>query len=66
MAQNGDNADRAWVSQLRKGLVELLVLAALKQNEVYGYQLLQKLAVLEGLALDGINALSGAGRVAGG
>ena len=46
-----DNADRAWVSQLRKGLVELLVLAALKREEVYGYQLLQKLAVLDGLAL---------------
>ena len=46
-----ENADRAWVSQLRKGLVELLVLAALKREEVYGYQLLQKLAVLDGLAL---------------
>ena len=47
----GDGADKAWVSQLRKGLVELLVLAALKREEVYGYQLLQKLAGLNGLAL---------------
>jgi PadR family transcriptional regulator, regulatory protein PadR len=46
-----DTADRGWVSQLRKGLVELLVLAALKREEVYGYQLLQKLAALDGLAL---------------
>ena len=46
-----ENADRAWVSQLRKGLVELLVLAALRREEVYGYQLLQKLAALDGLAL---------------
>jgi PadR family transcriptional regulator PadR len=46
-----ENADRAWVSQLRKGLVELLVLAALRRQEVYGYQLLQKLAALDGLAL---------------
>jgi len=50
----GDNTDRvggSWVSQLRKGLVELLVLGALKREEVYGYQLLQKLAPLNGLAL---------------
>jgi PadR family transcriptional regulator PadR len=39
------------VSQLRKGLVELLVLAALRRQEVYGYQLLQRLALLDGLAL---------------
>ena len=51
MATPLDNADRTWVSQLRKGLVELLVLAALKRQELYGYQLLQKLAALDGLAL---------------
>jgi len=51
MATALENADRAWVSQLRKGLVELLVLSALKREEVYGYQLLQKLAALNGLAL---------------
>jgi PadR family transcriptional regulator, regulatory protein PadR len=46
-----DTSDRMWVSQLRKGLVELLVLAALRREEVYGYQLLQRLAALDGLAL---------------
>ena len=51
MGTVSDNADRAWVSQLRKGLVELLVLAALRREEVYGYQLLQKLSALDGLAL---------------
>src|ERR1041384_7158969 len=51
MPANPDLADRAWVSQLRKGLVELLVLAALRREEVYGYQLLQRLAALDGLAL---------------
>ena len=51
MATASENADRAWASQLRKGLVELLVLSALKREEVYGYQLLQKLAALNGLAL---------------
>ena len=46
-----DNSGRAWVSQLRKGLVELLVLAALRREELYGYQLLQLLAGMDGLAL---------------
>jgi PadR family transcriptional regulator, regulatory protein PadR len=36
--------DKAWASQLKKGLVELSVLAALKESEAYGYQLLQRLA----------------------
>lgn len=30
-----------WTSQIRKGLVELVVLAALNQGEAYGYELLQ-------------------------
>ena len=51
MPTASDNADKAWVSQLRKGLVELLVLAALRREELYGYQLLQRLASLNGLAL---------------
>jgi len=37
--------DKAWSSQLKKGLVELSVLAALRENEAYGYQLLQRLGV---------------------
>jgi PadR family transcriptional regulator PadR len=57
VVQGADNLDRsggvsgAWVSQLRKGLVELLVLAALRQEELYGYQLLQRLAAMECLTL---------------
>ena len=51
MTVTAEHAGRAWISQLRKGLVELLVLAALRHKEVYGYQLLQRLAVFEGLAL---------------
>jgi PadR family transcriptional regulator, regulatory protein PadR len=46
-----DQADKTWVSQLRKGLVELLVLAALRHEELYGYQLLQRLASMNGLSL---------------
>ena len=38
-----------WTAQLRKGLVELAVLAALRQSEQYGYELLQHLRTAEGL-----------------
>ncbi|MBN2217622.1 MAG: PadR family transcriptional regulator [Pirellulales bacterium] len=41
----------AWVSQLRKGLTELVVLGALGQGEAYGYQLLQRINRIDGLAL---------------
>ena len=34
---------REWIAQLRKGLVELCVLAALRRGEAYGYQILQQL-----------------------
>lgn len=34
--------DNAWTAQLHKGLVELAVLAALRQGEGYGYELLQR------------------------
>ena len=36
--------DKAWSSQLKKGLVELTALAALRSGEAYGYQLLRRLA----------------------
>ncbi len=42
---------RTWVSQLRKGVTELVVLAALRQGEAYGYQLLQRINRIDGLAL---------------
>ncbi len=40
-----------WVSQLRKGVTELVVLAALRQGEAYGYQLLQRINHIDGLVL---------------
>ncbi|MEM8738128.1 MAG: PadR family transcriptional regulator [Planctomycetota bacterium] len=40
-----------WSAQLRKGLVELAVLAALRDEEAYGYQLLQKLNALPAFGL---------------
>ena len=42
---------RSWVAQVRKGLVELSVMGVLRQGEAYGYQLLQKLADVPGLAI---------------
>ncbi len=44
--------DNAWTAQLRKGLVELAVLAALKAGEAYGYQLLQRINAFPGLNLN--------------
>ena len=42
---------RTWIIQLRKGLVELAVLAALRHGETYGYELLQRLRRVEGLSI---------------
>ncbi|MEM1107951.1 MAG: PadR family transcriptional regulator [Planctomycetota bacterium] len=42
---------KSWSAQLRKGLVELAVLAALRNEEAYGYQLLQKLNALPAFSL---------------
>lgn len=42
---------RTWVAQLRKGLVELCVLAALKDREAYGYEILQRLGRAETLSI---------------
>ena len=43
--------DTTWTVQLRKGLVELTVLAALRSGEAYGYQVLQRLNPVAGLSL---------------
>jgi PadR family transcriptional regulator PadR len=42
---------RIWTAQLRKGLIELAVLAALCEGEAYGYQILQRLGRVDGLAI---------------
>jgi PadR family transcriptional regulator PadR len=39
-----------WETQLRKGLVELAVLAAISRGETYGYRIVEQLHALEGLA----------------
>jgi PadR family transcriptional regulator PadR len=39
-----------WVTQLRKGLLELCVLNLLSGGEAYGYDIVQKLEAVESLA----------------
>ena len=38
-----------WVAQFRKGLVELCILAALREEEAYGYQIVEILGQATGL-----------------
>ena len=40
-----------WETQLRKGVVELAVLASIARGESYGYRIVERLRDLEGLAL---------------
>lgn len=42
---------RTWITQMRKGVVELAVLAALSRGEAYGYEIIKRLEPLEGLSL---------------
>jgi PadR family transcriptional regulator, regulatory protein PadR len=49
--QSSATVKEAWVSQLRKGLVELGVLSVLDAAETYGYSIVQTLAGVEGLAI---------------
>lgn len=42
---------KSWVAQLRKGLVELCVMAALRRGEAYGYEILQRLGRSQSLAI---------------
>jgi PadR family transcriptional regulator, regulatory protein PadR len=40
-----------WVTQLRKGLIELCVVATLREGEAYGYQIVERLGRVAGLAI---------------
>jgi PadR family transcriptional regulator PadR len=40
-----------WTTQLRKGLLELSVLAALREERRYGYDLVQRLSQIPGLVI---------------
>lgn len=43
--------DESWSIQLRKGLVELGVLAVLRDGETYGYDIVSRLRRVEGMSL---------------
>jgi PadR family transcriptional regulator PadR len=40
---------QAWITQFRKGLVELCIMATLRDEEAYGYQIVEKLGRVAGL-----------------
>lgn len=40
-----------WATQLRKGLLELCILNAIKGNRVYGYEVVKKLRDVKGLVI---------------
>lgn len=42
---------RVWLAQMRRGLVEPCVLAALREGEAYGYEILQRLAAADSLGI---------------
>ncbi|MBN8525726.1 MAG: PadR family transcriptional regulator [Planctomycetes bacterium] len=44
-------SDDSWSIQLRKGLVELGVLAVLRDGETYGYDIVSRLRRVDGMAL---------------
>src|SRR3954465_7180795 len=40
-----------WTTQLRKGLLELCVLATLKSRRMYGYDIVKRLSAVDGLVM---------------
>ena len=38
-----------WITQFRKGLVELCIMAVLRDDEAYGYQIVERLGQVAGL-----------------
>jgi len=50
MAANGMDIDN-WTTQLRKGLLELCIVNLLAQGQMYGYDLVKRLAEIRGLVV---------------
>jgi PadR family transcriptional regulator PadR len=44
-----DGAVQQWITQFRKGLVELCVMSVLRDSEAYGYEIVERLADVAGL-----------------
>ncbi|MDR1915969.1 MAG: PadR family transcriptional regulator [Synergistaceae bacterium] len=71
MIINTENEEiRVWVTQIRKGIAELCVLACLREGEAYGYELLRRLkshqflSVTEGTLYPILNRAAESGWVA--
>src|SRR6476469_6519067 len=47
----GDGFLDNWTTQMRKGLLELCVLAALRARRMYGYDIVKHLSVVDGLVM---------------
>ena len=42
---------QSWITQFRKGLAEFCVLAVLREEEAYGYQIVERLSAVPGLEM---------------
>jgi PadR family transcriptional regulator PadR len=52
MADTHEPAEQRWLTQLRKGLLEICTLAVLRQEDGYGYQIVQRLKQVDGLTMN--------------
>lgn len=48
---DGGELDAGWLAQMRKGVLEMCILAALGGEELYGYALVERLSTIPGLAI---------------
>ena len=42
---------QSWITQFRKGLAEFSVMAVLREDEAYGYQIVERLSAVPGLEM---------------
>ena len=42
---------QSWITQFRKGLAEFSVMAVLREQEAYGYQIVERLSAVPGLEM---------------
>jgi PadR family transcriptional regulator PadR len=51
MQQEADQPQANWLSQVRKGLLELCILGLIGQEPMYGYQIVKRLMEVPGLVI---------------
>ena len=47
----GDNFFDNWTTQFRKGVLELCVLNAIREEQLYGYEIVKRLRAIDGLMI---------------